>query len=165
MKHLNLKKSTHFLSIICTIASVITIIVDIAAIILLGGTLLSQIIRPGYLATQMVQAELDLVFSEWVTLLICFILKCSFILCAIRYSKKLFYGISKEKSPFTISTTKHIRRISIFVFLALICPLYPYYPLSFLSIMEGAFVVLILRSISLIFDYGCELQQEIDETL
>ena len=165
MKQLNLKKSTHFLSIVCSIAGIATIIVDIIAIILLGGTLLSQIMRPGYLATQMVQAELDLVFSEWVTLLICFILKCSFIVCTIKYSKKLFYSISKEESPFTITTTKQIKRISVFVFLSLICPLYPYYPLSFLSIIEGCFVVLILRSISLIFDYGCKLQQEIDETL
>lgn len=165
MKQLKLKKSTHFLSVMCNVAIVITMIVDIGAIILLGGTLLSQIVRPGYLATQMIHAELELVFSEWVTLLICFILKCSFILCAIRYSKKTFYSISKEESPFTISTTKYIRRISVFAFIALICPLYPYYPLSFLSIMEGAFAVLILRSISLVFDYGCGLQQEIDETL
>lgn len=165
MEQLHLKTSAHFLSIVCTIVSVFSIIIDIGTIILLGGTLLSQIMRPGYLATQMIHAELDLVFSEWVTLLICFILKCSFIVYTLRSSKKLFYSISKDESPFTIGTARLIKRISIFVFLALICPLYPYYHLSLLSIAEGAFVVLILCTISLIFEYGCGLQKEIDETL
>lgn len=165
MKHLNLKTSAHFLSIACTIVSVFSMIVDVGAIILLGGTLLSQIMRPGYLAAQMIHAEMDFVFSEWVTLLICFILKCSFIVYAIRSAKKLFFSISKEESPFTAGTTKLIKRISIFVFLALICPLYPYYHLSLVSIIESAFVALILCIISLIFEYGCGLQKEIDETL
>lgn len=165
MKQKDLKKTARFLAVIFNIASVITIIVDIGAVVLLGATLLSQIMRPGYLATQMVRAEMELTFSEWITLLICFIVKCSCVFFTIRYSKKLFRCISKEESPFTISTTKCISRVSVFAFASLICPLYPYYHLSLVSVIEGIFVVLILRSIALIFSYGCELQQEIDETL
>ena len=131
----------------------------------LGGTLLSQIMRPGYLAKQMINAEMELVFSEWVVLLVCFIIKCSCIFLAIRYSKKLFYCISKQESPFTANTTKCINIIAVFTFVSMVCPLYPYYHISFLSIIEGIFVVLIFRSITLIFKYGCSLQKEIDETL
>lgn len=160
-----LKKSTYFLTVIFNIASVIAIIVDIAAVILLGGTLLSQIMRPGYLAAQMVHAELELTFAEWVTLLVCFIIKCSCAFTAIRFTKKLFYCITKEESPFTPNTTKCIDKIAISCFLFSICPLYPYYHFSVLTIIAGVFAVLILRSISLIFKYGCSLQKEIDETL
>ena len=165
MNENTLKKSTHFISVIFNVASIIAIIVDIGAILLLGGTLLSQIMRPGYLAKQMINAEMELVFSEWVVLLVCFIIKCSCIFLAIRYSKKLFYCISKQESPFTANTTKCINIIAIFIFASMVCPLYPYYPISFLSIIEGIFVVLIFRSITLIFKYGCSLQKEIDETL
>ena len=116
MKRNTLKKSTNLLSIIFNIASVIAIIVDSGAVILLGGTLLSQFLRPGYLAKQMINAEMELVFSEW-------------------------------------------------IFLYLVCPLYPYYHISVLSIIEGILIILIFNSITLIFKYGCGLQKEIDETL
>ncbi len=165
MNENTLKKSTHFISIIFNAASIIAIIVDIGAVLLLGGTLLSQITRPGYLAKQMIDAEMKLAFSEWVVLLVCFIIKCSCIFLAIRYSKKLFYCISKQESPFTANTTKCINIIAVFTFASMICPLYPYYHISVLPIIEGIFVVLIFRSITLIFRYGCSLQTEIDETL
>ena len=52
MKEITLKKSTHFISVIFNIASIIAIIVDIGAVLLLGGTLLSQLTLPGYFAYQ-----------------------------------------------------------------------------------------------------------------
>lgn len=165
MKEITLKKSTHFISVIFNIASIIAIIVDIGAVLLLGGTLLSQLTRPGYLAKQMINAEMELVFSEWIILLVCFIVKCSCIFLAIRYAKKLFHCISKQESPFTANTTKCINIIAVFTFVSMICPLYPYYHISFLAILEGIFVILIFRSITLIFKYCCDLQKEIDETL
>ena len=73
--------------------------------------------------------------------------------------------MSKQESPFTANTTKCINIIAVFTFVSMVCPLYPYYHISFLSIIEGIFVVLIFRSITLIFKYGCSLQKEIDETL
>lgn len=165
MKRNTLKKSTNLLSIIFNIASVIAIIADSGAVILLGGTLLSQFLRPGYLAKQMINAEMELVFSEWIFLLVCFIVKWSCVFFAIRYSKKLFCCISKDESPFTVNTTKCINKIALFVFLYLVCPLYPYYHISVLSIIEGILIILIFNSITLIFKYGCGLQKEIDETL
>ena len=96
---------------------------------------------------------------------VCFIIKCSCAFTAIRFTKKLFYCITKEESPFTPNTTKCIDKIAISCFLFSICPLYPYYHFSVLTIIAGVFAVLILRSISLIFKYGCSLQKEIDETL
>ena len=160
-----IKKSSHFLAVAFNIASVIAIIADIAAVILLGGTLLSQMMRPGYLAAQMVHAEMELTFAEWVTLLVCFIVKCSCAFMVIRFAKKLFNCIAKEESPFTANTTKCIDQIAISSFLFIICPLYPYNHFRVLTFLGGVFVVLILRSIALIFKYGCSLQKEIDETL
>ena len=160
-----IRKSTYFLAVTFNIASVIAMIVDIVAVILLGGTLLSQIMRPGYLIAQMVHAEMELTFAEWVILLVCFIIKCSCACMAIRFTKKLFYCITKEESPFTPDTTKCIDKIAISSFLFIVFPLYPYYHFSVLTIIGGVFAVLILRSISLIFKYGCSLQKEIDETL
>ena len=142
-----LKKSTYFLTVIFNIASVIAIIVDIAAVILLGGTLLSQIMRPGYLAAQMVHAELELTFAEWVTLLVCFIIKCSCAFTAIRFTKKLFYCITKEESPFTPNTTKCIDKIAISCFLFSICPLYPYYHFSSYNKICRQFKVYLLGSL------------------
>ena len=75
MKEITLKKSTHFISVIFNIASIIAIIVDIGAVLLLGGTLLSQLTLPGYLAKQMINAEMELVFSEWIILLVQITLK------------------------------------------------------------------------------------------
>lgn len=98
MNENTLKKSTHFISVIFNVASIIAIIVDIGAILLLGGTLLSQIMRPGYLAKQMINAEMELVFSEWVVLLVCFIIKCGCIFLAIRYSKNYFI-VYQNRSP------------------------------------------------------------------
>lgn len=103
MNQLNLKKSTHLLSVVCTIIAAITMIANIGAIPLLSGTLLSQIISPEYLVTQ-IQADMGLSFSEWIILLICFIIKCSCMFCMVRYSKKLFSCISKAESPFTSIT-------------------------------------------------------------
>lgn len=116
MNQLNLKKSTHLLSVVCTIIAAITMIANIGAILLLSGTLLSQIISPEYLVTQMIQADMGLSFSEWIILLICFIIKCSCMFCMVRYSKKLFSCISKAESPFTSNTTKCIEKISILHF-------------------------------------------------
>ena len=59
MNENTLKKTTHFISVIFNVASIIAIIVDIGAVILLGGTLLSQITRPGYLAKQIINAEMN----------------------------------------------------------------------------------------------------------
>ena len=42
MKEITLKKSTHFISVIFNIASIIAIIVDIGAVLLLGGTLIKS---------------------------------------------------------------------------------------------------------------------------
>ena len=84
MKERTLKKSTHFISVIDNIARILAIIVDIGAVLLLGGTLLSQLTLPGYLEKQMINAEIELVFSEWIILLVCFIVKCSCIFLAIR---------------------------------------------------------------------------------
>ena len=126
MNENTLKKTTHFISVIFNVASIIAIIVDIGAVILLGGTLLSQITRPGYLAKQIINAEMELVFSEWVAFLVCFIIKCSCIFLAIRYSKKLLY--IKAGIPIYCQYNKMYQYNCYFYF----C----FYGLSFVSILS-----------------------------
>lgn len=113
MNQLNLKKSTHLLSVVCTIIAAITMIANIGAILLLSGTLLSQIISPEYLVAQMIQADMGLSFSEWIILLICFIIKCSCMFCMVRYSKNYLVAFQKLNRPL-LATQQNALKKSLF---------------------------------------------------
>ena len=74
----------------------------------------------------------------------------------------------KEKGPETIlivDDDSEIREILRILLSAVFSVLSVFKLISFPSFFMCALFTLILYCISLIFDYGCELQQEVDETL
>ena len=73
--------------------------------------------------------------------------------------------IGKGNSPFTPNTAVQIRKIAIYVVLFAVFASISAFKLSFPSLLMCGLFALILFCISLIFDYGCVLQQEVDETL
>lgn len=86
-------------------------------------------------------------------------------LLALYNAKRIFGCIGKGYSPFTEKTAIQIRKIALYVLLFAVFSVLSVFKMVFSSFFMCALFALILYCISLIFDYGCELQQEIDETL
>lgn len=91
-------------------------------------------------------------------------LVCTFL--ALYNAKRIFGCIGKGNSPFTVTTGIQIRKIAVYVLLfAVFSVLSVFNLILFPAFFMCALFALILFCISLIFDYGCELQREVDETL
>ena len=87
------------------------------------------------------------------------------IFLALYNAKVIFSCIGKGNSPFTKKTAMQIRKIALYVLLFAVFSILSVFKMEFLSFFICALFALILFCISLIFDYGCELQQEVDELL
>lgn len=92
--------------------------------------------------------ELGVILIVTAVLLICFTVVLHFV-------AKVFQSLKKNDSPFRPEVVKSLKIA--FVLIALLA-------LSN-SLLIGAIVSLSLWCIFLIFEYGCELQQQSDETL
>ncbi len=90
----------------------------------------------------------------------------SFILLAIlfRHSRDLFRDISVDGSPFEMKQVKRIRKIAIFYLIISLMNFEGVTP-DFSVNFAGILGALMFWCISLIFEYGCELQKQSDETL
>ena len=95
------------------------------------------------------------------------VLESLFVLFLALYNARRIFGcIGKGNSPFTEKIAVQIRKIALYVVLFAVFSVLSVFKLLSLPafFMCGVFA-LILFCISLIFDYGCELQKEVDETL
>ncbi|MBR0456767.1 MAG: hypothetical protein IJJ01_08875 [Firmicutes bacterium] len=86
-------------------------------------------------------------------MLIVFTLACAYL---FRKIGKLFRNINKDYSPFIPENVKLIRFIAVFVAVIMLFEA---------SIIPAILIGLMLWAVSLLFDYGCELQNESDEIL
>lgn len=85
----------------------------------------------------------------------------------------IFSNIEKECTPFVRENAMRIKKIAIITFILSVVGSYSdalvdYYTigeLTWRANITGLIISMIIYSISLIFDYGCDLQQEVDETL
>ena len=84
---------------------------------------------------------------------------------ALYNAKRLFGCIGKGNSPFTAETASQIRKIALYVLVFAVFSAFSVFKMAFSQFFMSGLFALILFCISLIFDYGCELQQEVDETL
>ncbi len=92
----------------------------------------------------------------------------SFILLSILFkqARDVFKDISVDSSPFEMKQVKRIRKIAIFYFVVSLLGLQSFdYSFSYSMNFVGIVGAVMFYCISLIFEYGCELQQESDETL
>lgn len=105
--------------------------------------------------------------SELITICASVLLNLLFIVLLVRKAEAIFRDIAKEHTPFTALNVKRIRVIAIFYFIIACNGVEPGtgFHLTFSINILGIIGALIFWCLSVIFQYGCELQQESDETL
>lgn len=86
-------------------------------------------------------------------LLILFTLACA---CLFRKIGTLFRNINKDYSPFVPENVKLIKFIAVFVAVIMLFEA---------GLISAILIGLMLWAVALLFDYGCELQNESDEIL
>lgn len=89
-------------------------------------------------------------------------IKMSALFLVVYYGRRIFKHIQLEETPFQPCITKYIRLIAIFL---TVYQLIWSWENGFISMLISLIIPLILFCISFIFQYGCILQKEIDETL
>ena len=168
MKENNMQKISHLLSVVFKAGCIIML----ALIILLAlGTLITLCTsfaapeRFHTLLNSLAQTAPFLNFSQYILFLICCIGIFVCIFFVLYNASKIFSCIGKGISPFTKDTSSRIRKIAVWIIFYGIFSLLSVFKITFASFLLCCLFTLILFCISLIFDYGCTLQQEIDETL
>ena len=169
MKEKNLKKSAHFISMLlnigCFIFGILSALLFIGIAVIIGVQLFSP---------EMMQEAWNTAGKAGQTLSLghcVFFFFCCFgdfvcIFLALYNARRIFGCIGKGNSPFTEKIAVQIRKIALYVMLfAVFSVLSVFKLLSLPSFFMCGLFALILFCISLIFDYGCELQKEVDETL
>ena len=168
MKEKTLKKSARFISILLNIGCIILGILSVSLLLGIMVIVCTQLFSPEMFREAWgtaVQAGQTLSFGQCVFFFICCLGEFICIFLAFYYAKRIFGCIGKGNSPFTDTTAAQIRKIALFVLLFAVFSVLSVFKITFSSFFICAVFALILYCISLIFDYGCELQQEIDETL
>lgn len=168
MKQKTLKKSARFISVLLNIGY---ILFGVMSVLLFVGIMI--LICSRFISPQMffeawetaIKAGQSLSFGQCIFFFICCLGEFICIFLALYNAKRIFGCIGKGDSPFTVQTANQIRKIALYVLLFAIFSALSVFKIAFSSFFICALFALILFCISLIFDYGCELQQEIDETL
>ena len=169
MQQQNLKKSAHFISILLNIGCIIFGILSVSLFIGIMVIVCTQLFMPDMFQEAWgtaIKNGQPLSFGQCIFFFTCCLgmLVCTFL--ALYNAKRIFGCIGKGNSPFTVTTGIQIRKIAVYVLLfAVFSVLSVFNLISFPAFFMCALFALILFCISLIFDYGCELQREVDETL
>ena len=169
MKQKTLKKSARFISILLNIGCIILGILSVSLLLGIMVIVCTQLFSPEMFREAWgtaVQAGQTLSFGQCVFFFFCCLGEFICIFLALYNAKRIFGCIGKGNSPFTVTTGIQIRKIAVYVLLfAVFSVLSVFNLISFPAFFMCALFALILFCISLIFDYGCELQREVDETL
>lgn len=168
MKTKKLKTSAHFLSLILNIGCIIMGTLSV----LLPIGIICMVCIPLF-APETFQSTWNAIcssgqarsFSQYILFFLCCSVEFTCLFFIFYNAKKIFSCIGKGHSPFTKKTAIQIRKMAIYVMSYGVISAIPIFKISFLSLLICCLFALILFCISLIFDYGCELQQEVDETL
>lgn len=168
MKEMKLKKTSRVLSIIlnvgCIIMGIFTVLLALGIFI----TLCTPIFAPKMFQDaweSALQAGQQLTVFQCIFFFLCTLGVFVCIFLALYNAKKIFSCIGKGNTPFTNSTASQIRRIAVCVIGYAIFSIISIFKIDFALFFICALFSLILLCISFIFDYGCELQKEVDETL
>ena len=99
-----------------------------------------------------------LTIGTLVFLILCVVAKLALYFAVLTLAGRMFRDFSREDSPFRQIHVRRMRWIALLIFLA-----------SFINLfsiqLAGWMAALLIWCVSLVFDYGCQLQQESDETL
>lgn len=168
-----IKATSHVLAVLFKVARILcfvaigTISVGIVYVMLFGD--MDLIILSGKVVVHSPFATFSLAgHSSWELIFMSCAGLVSFILLSFLFkqARDIFRDISQDSSPFELKHVKRIKKIAIFFFVISMLDLQSggvtfSFTLNFIGIV-GA---LMLWCISLIFEYGCQLQRESDETL
>lgn len=84
--------------------------------------------------------------------------KCVIYLAALFSARQIVRDIAQRETPFEQVQVRRMKRIAILIFAGS--------AINFMSFQIGEWVIaLVLWLLAMVFDYGCVLQQESDETL
>ncbi len=168
MKEKTLKQSAHLISILlnigCMIFGVMSILLFAGIMVLVCSQLFSPEMFQEAWETAVKHGQ-PLSFGQCVFFFICCLGELICIFLALYNAKRIFGCIGKGNSPFTAKTAIQIRKIAFYMLLFAVFSVLSVFKMAFSSFFLCALFALILFCISLMFDYGCELQQEVDETL
>lgn len=168
MKEKTLKKSAHFISILLNIGCIIFGVFSVSLFAGIMVIVCAQLFTPKMFHEvweTAIKAGQILSFGQCVFFFICCLGELICIFLALYNAKRIFECIGKGNSPFTAKTAIQIRKIALYVLLFAVFSVLSVFKMAFSSFFMCALFALILFCISLIFDYGCKLQQEVDETL
>lgn len=168
MKQKKLKTSAKFLSVIlnigCIILGSLIVLLAIGIIVTACMPFFAPDVFQSTWKTAL-NAGQDLSFSQCIVFFICCLGELVCIFLSLYNAKKIFGCIGKGNSPFQLKTAVQIRKIAVYIIIFAVISVISVFKMSFPSLLMCGIFALILFCISLIFDYGCELQQEVDETL
>lgn len=168
MKQKTLKKSARFISVLLNISCIIFGILSALLFVGIIVTVCIPLFSPEMFQSAWetaVKAGQTLSFGQCVFFFICCLGEFICIFLALYNAKRIFGCIGKGNSPFTAETAVQIRKIAMYVLIFATFSVLSVFKMAFSSFFMCGLFSLILFCISLIFDYGCELQQEVDETL
>ena len=168
MKQKTLKKSACFISILLNIGCIIFGILSVLLLLGIIGIVFTQLFSPEMFReawATAVQAGQSLSFGQCVFFFFCCLGEFICIFLALYNAKRIFGCIGKGNSPFTAKKAIQIRKIAMYVLIFAVFSVLSVFKMAFSSFFMCGLFALILFCISLIFDYGCELQQEVDEMI
>lgn len=168
MKEKTLKKSAHFISILLNIGCIIFGVFSVSLFAGIMVIVCAQLFTPEMFHEAWrtaIKAGQTISFGQCVFFFICCLGEFICIFLALYNAKRIFGCIGKGDTPFTAKTAIQIRKIALYVLMFAVLSVLSVFKMAFSSFFMCALFALILFCISLIFDYGCELQQEVDETL
>ena len=168
-----IKTTSHVLAVLFKIARIFCFVaigalcVGIIYVMLFGD--LDLIVLSGKVVVHSPFAMLNISgHSNWELIFIACAGLVSFILLSLLFkqARDIFKDISQDSSPFELKHVKRIKKIAIFFFVISLLDFQSTgFTFSFTLNFIGIVGALMLWCISLIFEYGCQLQRESDETL
>ena len=168
MKEKNLKRSAHFISVLLNVGCIVFGVLSMALFIGIIAIVCTQLFSPDMFQEAWKTATKNgqlLSFRQCVFFFTCCLGMLICIFLALYNAKRIFGCIGKGNSPFTAKTAIQIRKIAMYVLIFAVFSLLSVFKMAFSSFFMCGLFALILFCISLIFDYGCELQQEVDEMI
>lgn len=126
------------------------------------------VILGAYLRGDLFMEKVNLIFSPvvqnvltsgtLVVLILCLLVKLALYFAILTLTKQIFRGIRLDGTPFR---QIHVRRLKWIALLVLVASFIHFFSIQLI----GCLAALLIWCISMVLDYGCQLQQESDETL
>lgn len=151
-----LQKISRVTFVVLTVLQVLLVLTAVAVVlagIFCGGTFASKLNQLFSAVAQDVLTAGALVF-----LILCVVVKLALYFAVLTLAGRMFRDFSREDSPFRQIQVQRMRWIALLIFVASFINLFSMQITSWIA-------ALLIWCVSIVFDYGCQLQQESDETL